>query len=113
MRYSGMPFTAETQRTQRKRGEANKFSLRRLCVLRGSAVNRMSHHHVRDLDWGAIASDDHQAGFGDVVVDAVAFEVVADEGVLGDADVLVEDGAPDFGAAADVAIVEDHALVDL
>ena len=35
-----------------------------------------------------------------------------DRGVLGDADVLVEDGAPDLRPAADIAVVEDHAVLD-
>src|SRR5436305_15093640 len=107
MRYSRIPFTAETQKTKRKRGEVSKFSLRRLCVLRGSAVNRISNHHVRDLHWSAVAAHDYQSAFGDVVVDAVALEVVADEGVFGDTDVLVEDGAADLGATADVTVIED------
>src|SRR3954468_24533290 len=82
-------------------------------VARSLTVAVRLHKQVRDLDGGAVAADYDQTGFGDVVVDAVAFEVVANHGVFGSADVLIENGAADFGATADVAVVEDHALVDL
>ena len=43
---------------------------------------------------------------------AVVFQVVADLGILRHADVLVENGPPQFRAPADIAVVQDHALID-
>src|SRR4051794_20533342 len=64
-----------------------------------------------DVDAGAVAFDDYDAGFGDVVELAVLLEVVADGGIGWDAHVLVQNRAADCGAAADVAVVENHAVV--
>ena len=44
------------------------------------------------------------------MVAAIVLQVVADFGVRRDADVLVQNGAPHFGAAADIAIVQDDRI---
>jgi len=43
---------------------------------------------------------------------AISFEVIADRGVLRDADVLVEDGAAQLGTAPDIAVVHDDAALN-
>ena len=45
------------------------------------------------FDEGFLADDDDDAGIGDVEAAAVGFEVVADFGALGEADVAINDGA--------------------
>ena len=48
-----------------------------------------------------------------MVAAAVRFEVIADLGMLGKADVPVDDGPPDLGMPADVDVVVDDGGVDL
>jgi hypothetical protein len=43
---------------------------------------------------------------------AVLLEVVADDSVLGDGDVFVDDGAADARPAADIAVVENDGVFD-
>src|ERR1039458_697940 len=43
---------------------------------------------------------------------AVVFQVVADLGILRHADVLVQNSPPQFRAPADIAVVQDHVLID-
>ena len=52
------------------------------------------------------------AAFGDVISLGVLFQVVADRGPFRDADVFIENGAFDLGAAPDVAVVEDDGIFD-
>ena len=60
-----------------------------------------------------LPADDDDARVGDVPSPlAVSIEIVADGGILGNADVLVEDGATKLGATSDVAIVHDDAAFD-
>src|ERR1035438_6667767 len=87
---------------------------RQVSVLRdpGEDVLLHLHHEAGDLDVAALARDDHQAAFGDVITaGAVGLQVVADEGVFRHLDVLIQDGAANLGAAADVAVVHDHAVL--
>src|SRR5260370_1984502 len=51
------------------------------------------------LDQRFLADDDDDAGIGDVEAAAVGFEVIADLGALGEADVAVNDGAADARVA--------------
>src|SRR6516164_5637844 len=56
--------------------------------------------------------DDGDAAFAHRVADGVAGQVVADVVPLGDANVLVDDGAADPRAAADVDVVEQNRGLD-
>ena len=63
------------------------------------------------FDQGFLTDYYDDAGFGDVVAAFVGFEVVADFGSLGKADVAVDDGAADARVATDIdVIVEDGFL---
>src|SRR5712692_4554083 len=54
----------------------------------------------------------HDTGFGDVpIADTVRPQVVAHQRVFRQPDVLVQNRAFQFGAAADVAIVQNHAVL--
>ena len=59
---------------------------------------------------GSVAFDYDDAALGDVVKLTVAVEIVADCGVLGDADVIVQDRATD-ARTVNVAIVEDDGIL--
>src|ERR1039457_3099674 len=73
-----------------------------------------SHHEPRDFHLRAVACHHHDAALGDMVAPlAVALQVVADRGVLWHANVLIQNGAADFGAAADIAVVQNDAIVHL
>src|SRR5260370_5001632 len=54
------------------------------------------------FDEGFLADDNDDAGIGDVEAAAVGFEVVADLGALGEADVAGDDGSAGRGMAAAV-----------
>src|SRR5713101_232383 len=58
-------------------------------------------------------ADDDDAGIGYVEAAAVGFEVVADLGALGKADVAINDGAADAGVAADVHVIVDDGIQDI
>jgi len=64
------------------------------------------------FDHGFWADDDHYAFVGDGVTGAVGFEVVADDGALGEIYVAVDDGVADAAATADVDVIEEDALID-
>src|ERR1039458_2971702 len=59
---------------------------------------------------GVISADDDYAGIGHVPsARAVGIEIVANQGVLRNTNVLIQDGAAQLGAASDVAVVHDDA----
>src|SRR6266851_3648472 len=64
------------------------------------------------FDEGFLADDNDDAGIGDVEAAAVGFEVVADLGALGEADVAVDDCSADAGMAADVHVIVDDGIGD-
>ena len=70
------------------------------------------YKNCRDADGRMVTLDHNEAGLGNVIETAVLLLVVPDGGVGGDVDVLVEYRAADHGAAADVAIVQNHAVLD-
>src|ERR1700731_4490454 len=61
----------------------------------------------RFLDQGFLADDDDDTRIGDVEAALVGFQVIADLGALGKADVAVDDGAADARVVADVHVVVD------
>src|SRR5437667_259307 len=65
------------------------------------------------FDQGLLADDDDDTGIGDVEAALVGFEVVADLGALGKADVAVDDGAADARVAADVHVVVNDGIQDI
>src|ERR1035441_752626 len=104
----GLVGNRQADDAQHEQGENRQVS-----VLRDPSEYMLLHlhHETGDLDVAALAGDDHQAAFGDVIAaGAVGLEVVADEGVFRHLDVLIQDGAANLGAAADVAVVHDHAV---
>jgi len=62
------------------------------------------------FDEGFLAHDDDDARIGDVKAAAVGFDVVTDLGALGQADVAVDNGAPNARVAADVHMIVDCLL---
>src|SRR6266849_779224 len=64
------------------------------------------------FDEGFLPDHDDDAGIGDVEPAAVGLGVVADFGALREADVAVDDGAPDSRMAADVDVVIDDGFGD-
>src|ERR1700683_3582802 len=69
--------------------------------------------HAGDVHRRSMAFHNHDAGVGDVIELAVTLEIVADYGVGGDADVLVENSPANAGPSADVAIVENDGILDV
>src|SRR6266550_3910676 len=67
----------------------------------------------RFFDQGFLADDDDDTGIGDVEAALVGFQVEADLGALGKADVAVDDGATDARVAADVHVVVDDGIQDI
>src|SRR5712691_1585824 len=65
------------------------------------------------FDQGFLADDDDDTGIGDMEAALVGFEVVADLGALGKADVAVDDGAADARVTADVHVVVDDGIQDI
>src|SRR5256714_120976 len=72
-----------------------------------SMVEQFALSRFGFLDEGYLANDDDDAGFGDVEAAFVGFEVIANLGALGKADVTVDDGATDARMAADVHVIID------
>jgi hypothetical protein len=66
----------------------------------------------RLFDQGLLADDDDDAGRSDMETAAVGFQVVTNLGVLGKADVAVDDGAADFRVAANIDVIVDDGLAD-
>jgi hypothetical protein len=62
------------------------------------------------FDEGFLADDNDDAGIANVEAAAVGFEVVADLGALGEADVAVDDGAADARVAADIHVIVDDGV---
>src|SRR6266481_9490558 len=62
------------------------------------------------FDQGFLADDDDDTGISDVEAALVGFEVIADLGALGKADVAVDDGAADARVAADVHVVVNDGI---
>src|SRR6266849_3359527 len=62
------------------------------------------------FDEGFLADDDDDTGIADVEAAAVGFEVVADFGALGKADVAVDDGAANARVAADIHVIVDDGV---
>src|SRR5712664_463797 len=64
------------------------------------------------FDEGFLADDNDDAGIADVEAATVGFEVVADLGTLGEADVTVDDGAANARVAADIHVIVDDGIRD-
>src|SRR5467141_2384415 len=88
-----------------RQGEMNQLSRR---MAEQPALSRFGF-----FDQGFLADDDDDTGIGDVEAALVGFEVVADLGALGKADVAVNDGAADARVAADVHVVVDDGIQDI
>ena len=54
----------------------------------------------------------HDSAFGYVVEVLILLKVVTNLGIFGNADIFVEDGAADLGAAADIAVVKHDGIFD-
>src|SRR5271166_3383305 len=66
----------------------------------------------RLFDQGLLANDDDDAGGSDMEAAAVGFEVVANFGFFGEADVAVDYGAANAGMAADVDVIIKDGIGD-
>ena len=64
------------------------------------------------FDQGLLADDDDDAGRGDMETAAVGFEVIANFGMFGKADVAIDDRAADARVAADVDVIVDDGIGD-
>src|SRR5271157_3423805 len=64
------------------------------------------------FDEGLLADDDDDARGGDMKAAAVGFEVEADFGFFGKADVAVDDGAADARVAANVDVIVQNGFGD-
>src|SRR5229473_1873381 len=64
------------------------------------------------FDEGFLADDNDDAGIADVEAATVGFEVVADLGALGEADVTIDDGATDARVAADIHVIVNDGIRD-
>src|SRR5690349_1782735 len=95
-----VPVFCRASATNATDGRANALRFAERTLLRG----------FRLLNQGFLADHHDDARFSNVEAAAVGFEVVADFGVLGQADVAVDDGATDFRVAADVHVVVDDAV---
>src|SRR5215831_20197687 len=68
------------------------------------------HYQGCDVHGSAVPTDDDDAALRYVMMDPIALRIIADGSVFRDTDVFVEHGAADFGTAADVAVVQNHAV---
>src|ERR1700742_1000148 len=69
-----------------------------------------SDHQTTDIHRRALAVNHRDAAFGDVIARFVGRAVVADLAIGRYLHVLIEDGAAEFGAAPDVAVIHDDAI---
>src|SRR5579871_2955819 len=60
-----------------------------------------------------MAFNHHNPAVGNVVKLPVALQVVADDSIRWHTDVLVENRAPNAGAPADVAVIENNGILDI
>src|SRR5712664_4493322 len=87
----------------------------RPVISRAAARRHLEYENLsgfRFFDEGFLADDDDNTGIGNVEAAAVGFEVVADLGALGKADVAVDNGAADARMAADIHVVVDDGIGD-
>src|ERR1700733_10120252 len=68
--------------------------------------------HSGDIDWRAVPFHHDNSAVGDVVELLVALQIEADRCVWRDADVLIQNGPANPGAAANIAIVENNGVFD-
>src|SRR5260370_14372558 len=85
---------------------------RRMNQFVGYVEGQLGLRGFRFFDEGFLADDDNNAGIGDVEAAAIGFEVVANLGALGEADVAVNDGTANARVAADVHVIVDDGLGD-
>src|ERR1041385_4930202 len=104
----GRPIIPKTSSRKMARYPYWVIHARTCCSMAGSP---RLNDQPRDLHRTPVAADHDESALGHVMVNAVAFQVVADDGVFGHPHVLVEHGAADLGAPADIAVVQDHAVV--
>src|SRR5690242_8075785 len=74
-------------------------------------MNPASDHQFGNVHRSAIASHDYETALGHVMMDAVALQVVADFGFIRNSHVLIEHHLADFRPPADVAVVENDAVL--
>ena len=60
---------------------------------------------------GLERSNFYAGAWVNVVVGAIAFQVISNHGVFRHTHVLIENRAPDLCSPADIAVVEDHAIL--
>src|SRR6267378_2003847 len=77
-----------------------------------SMVGQYALRRFGFLDQGFLADDDDDAGIADMEAAAVGFEVVADLGALGEADVAIDDSAADARVAADIHVIVNDGIRD-
>src|SRR6267143_1203395 len=87
-----------------RHGETNQFSKK---MAEQPALSRFGF-----FDQGFLADDDDDTGIGDVEAALVGFEVVADLGALGNADVVVDDGIQDIAVTVDADVVADDGFLN-
>ncbi len=84
----------------------------RAVLLVYTRVQRLGLYlHAADLDHAAVPLNDDNPGFGDMMKLRVPFQVIANGGVFGNSDILIQDRPSNLCMASDIAVVENYRIL--